>query len=155
MRFHFRTSIRPILKNHIFSIVLEAFHPLYETKISNRSLSVVYGSLTLKFFRGLWELVRTSGSTYETEFKKRMDGYRENLLPVTMLSTSPKIDSIADIQTMVPSPTSSQPPTSSRWASKSLIRRTRSAAPVDLDDAWKIQNIMLTLRISNVFPTIN
>ena len=33
-------------------------------------LSVVYGSITLKFFRGLWELVRTSGSTKETKFKK-------------------------------------------------------------------------------------
>ena len=29
-----------------------AFHPLYEAKISNRSLSVVYGSITLKFFSG-------------------------------------------------------------------------------------------------------
>ena len=28
------------------------FHPLYEPKISNRSLSVVYGSITLKFFSG-------------------------------------------------------------------------------------------------------
>ena len=28
------------------------FHPLYETKISNRPLSVVYGSITLKFFLG-------------------------------------------------------------------------------------------------------
>ena len=36
------------------------FSPLYEAKISNRSLSVVSGYITLKFFRGLWELVRTS-----------------------------------------------------------------------------------------------
>ena len=32
--------------------VSEPFHPLYEAKISNRSLSVVYGSITLKFFSG-------------------------------------------------------------------------------------------------------
>ena len=70
MRFHFRASIRPIFKNLIFSIVLEAFHPLYEAKISNRSLSVVYGYITLKFFRGLWELACTSDSTAETKLKK-------------------------------------------------------------------------------------
>ena len=70
MRFHFRASIKPIFENHVLSAVSGPFHPLYETKISNRSLSVVYGSITLNFFRGLWELVRTSGSTAETEFKK-------------------------------------------------------------------------------------
>ena len=35
-----------VAKNHIFSIILEAFHPLYEAKISNHSPSVVYGSIT-------------------------------------------------------------------------------------------------------------
>ena len=70
MRFHFRASIKPIFENHVLRAVSGPFHPLYEPKISNRSLSVVYGSITLKFFRGLWELVRTSGSTAETKFKK-------------------------------------------------------------------------------------
>ena len=70
MRFHFRASFRPIFKNNVFRAVSESFHPLYEAKISNRSLSVVYGSITLKIFRGLWELVHTSGSTAETKFKK-------------------------------------------------------------------------------------
>ena len=70
MRFYFRASIKPIFENHVFRAVLGPFHPLYETKISNRSLSVVYGSITLNFFRGLWKLVRTSGSTDETKFKR-------------------------------------------------------------------------------------
>ena len=48
MRFHFPASIKPILKNLIFSIVLEAFYPLYEAKMSN----AVYVSITLKFFSG-------------------------------------------------------------------------------------------------------
>ena len=52
MRFHFRASIKPIFENRIFFIVLEAFYPPYEAKISNRCLSVVYGSLTLNFFVG-------------------------------------------------------------------------------------------------------
>ena len=50
MRFHFRASIKPIFENLVFRAVSGPFHPLYETKISNRSLSVVYGSITLKFF---------------------------------------------------------------------------------------------------------
>ena len=70
MRFHFRASIKPFFENHVFRAVSGPFHPLYETKISNRSLSVVYGSITLKFFRGLWEPVHTSGSTDEAKFKK-------------------------------------------------------------------------------------
>ena len=70
MRFHFRASIKPIFENHFFRAVSGPFHPLYETKISNRSPSVVYGSITLKFFRGLWEPFCTSGSTDETKFKK-------------------------------------------------------------------------------------
>ena len=52
MRFHFRASIKPIFESHVFRAVSGPFHPLYETKISNRSLSVVYGSITLKFFSG-------------------------------------------------------------------------------------------------------
>ena len=52
MRFHFRASIKPFFENHVFRAVLGPFHPLHETKISNRSLSVVYGSITLKFFFG-------------------------------------------------------------------------------------------------------
>ena len=52
MCFHFRGSIKPIFENHVFRPVSEPFHPLYEAKISNRSLSVVYGSITLKFFSG-------------------------------------------------------------------------------------------------------
>ena len=52
MRFHFRASIRPIFENHVLIAVSGPFHPLYEAKISNRSLSVVYGSITLKFFSG-------------------------------------------------------------------------------------------------------
>ena len=52
MRFHFRASIKPIFENHVFRAVSGPFHPLYETKISNRWLSVVYGSITLKFFSG-------------------------------------------------------------------------------------------------------
>ena len=52
MHFHFRASIKSILKNRIFSIVLGPFHHLYEAKISNCSLSVVYGSITLNFFGG-------------------------------------------------------------------------------------------------------
>ena len=52
MRFHFRASFKPIFENHVFRGVSEPFHPLYEAKISNRSLSVVYGSITLKFFSG-------------------------------------------------------------------------------------------------------
>ena len=52
MRFHFRASIKPIFENHVFRAVSGPFHPLYETKISNRSPSVVYGSITLKFFSG-------------------------------------------------------------------------------------------------------
>ena len=52
MRFHFRASIRPIFENHVLRAVSGPFHPLYEPKISNRSLSVVYGSITLKFFSG-------------------------------------------------------------------------------------------------------
>ena len=70
MCFHFRGSIKPIFENHVFRPVSEPFHPLYEAKISNRCQSVVYGSITLKFFRGLWELVRTSGSTAKTKFQK-------------------------------------------------------------------------------------
>ena len=50
MRFHFWASIKPIFENHVLSAVSGPFHPLYETKISNRWLSVVYGSITLKFF---------------------------------------------------------------------------------------------------------
>merc|ERR1711997_302492 len=50
MRFHFRASIKPIFENHVFRAVSGPFHPLYETKISNRWPSVVYGSITLKFF---------------------------------------------------------------------------------------------------------
>ena len=72
MRFHFRASIKPIFENHVLRAVSGPLRPLYETKISNRSLSVVYGSITLKFFQGLWELVRTSGSIPETKFKKRV-----------------------------------------------------------------------------------
>ena len=49
---------------------LGAVSPLYEAQISNCSLSVVYGSITLKFFRGLLEPVCTSGSTDETKLKK-------------------------------------------------------------------------------------
>ena len=52
MCFHFRGSIKPIFENHVFRPISEPFHPLYEAKISNRSLSVVYGSITLKFFSG-------------------------------------------------------------------------------------------------------
>ena len=52
MRFHFRASFKPIFENHVFRAVSEPFHPLYEAKISNRSPSVVYGSITLKFFSG-------------------------------------------------------------------------------------------------------
>ena len=52
MCFHFRASIKPIFENHVLRAVSGPFHPLYETKISNRSLSVVYGSITLKFFSG-------------------------------------------------------------------------------------------------------
>ena len=52
MRFHFRASIKPFFENHVFRAFLGPFHPLYETKISNRSLSVVYGSITLKIFSG-------------------------------------------------------------------------------------------------------
>ena len=52
MRFHFRVSIKPIFENHVFRAVLGPFHPLYETKNSNRSPSVVYGSITLIFFGG-------------------------------------------------------------------------------------------------------
>ena len=33
MRFHFRASTKTILKNPIFSIILEPFHPLNEAKI--------------------------------------------------------------------------------------------------------------------------
>ena len=36
MRFHFRASIKPILKNGIFSIVLAPFYTLKEAKISNQ-----------------------------------------------------------------------------------------------------------------------
>ena len=55
MRFHFRASIKPIFENHVFRAVSGPFHTLYETKISNRSPSVVYGSITLKIFSGaLW-----------------------------------------------------------------------------------------------------
>ena len=50
MRLHFQASIKPIFENHVLSAVSGPFHPLYETKISNRWLSVVYGSITLKFF---------------------------------------------------------------------------------------------------------
>ena len=50
MRFHFRASIKPVFESHVFRAVSGPFHPLYETKISNRWLSVVYGSITLKFF---------------------------------------------------------------------------------------------------------
>ena len=50
MRFHFQASIKPIFENHVFRAVSGPFHPLYETKISNRWPSVVYGSITLKFF---------------------------------------------------------------------------------------------------------
>ena len=57
-------------KRALLAKVSGPFHPLYDTKSSNRSPPVVYGSITLKFFRGLWELVRTSGSTAETKFKK-------------------------------------------------------------------------------------
>ena len=52
MRFHFWASIKPIFENHVSRPVSGPFHPLYETKISNRPLSVVYGSITLKFFWG-------------------------------------------------------------------------------------------------------
>ena len=52
MRFHFRASIRPIFENHVLRAVSGPFHPLHEPKISNRSLSVVYMSITLKFFWG-------------------------------------------------------------------------------------------------------
>ena len=69
--FRVRSSIRAL---KVPFCRLAAFSPLYEAKISNRSLSVVYGSITLKFFRGLWELVRTSGSTDETNFKKTCFG---------------------------------------------------------------------------------
>ena len=72
MRFHFRANNKPNFENHVFRAVSGPFHPLYEPKISNRSLSVVYGSITLNFFPGLCELVRTSGSTAETKFKKRV-----------------------------------------------------------------------------------
>ena len=72
MHFHFWASFKPIFENHVFRALSEPFHPLYEAKISNRSLSVVYGSITLKFFRGLWELVPTSGSTAEKIFKKNV-----------------------------------------------------------------------------------
>ena len=52
MRFHFWASFKPIFDNHVFRAVSEPFHPLYEAKISNCSPSVVYGSITLKFFSG-------------------------------------------------------------------------------------------------------
>ena len=52
MCFHFRGSIKPIFENHVSRPVSEPFHPLYEAKISNPSPSVVYGSITLNFFRG-------------------------------------------------------------------------------------------------------
>ena len=52
MCFYFRGSIKPIFENHVFRAFAGPFHPLYEAKISNRSLSVVYGSITLKFFSG-------------------------------------------------------------------------------------------------------
>ena len=52
MRFHFRASNKPIFENHVFRAVSGPFHPLYETKISNRSPSVVYGSITLEIFSG-------------------------------------------------------------------------------------------------------
>ena len=71
MRFHFRASIKPIFESHVLRAVSGPFHPLYEPKISNRSLSVVYGSITLKFFGGLRELVRTSGSTDEMKFEEK------------------------------------------------------------------------------------
>ena len=41
--------------NRIFSVVFEAFYPLYEAKISNRSLFIVYGSMMLKTFWGALE----------------------------------------------------------------------------------------------------
>ena len=53
MCFHFRASIKRVFKNFIFSIVLEAFYLLYEAKISNRSLSVVYVSWHWNF-PGVW-----------------------------------------------------------------------------------------------------
>ena len=65
MRFHFRASIRPIFENHVLRAVSGPFHPLYETKISNRSPSVVYGSITLKFF---WGALGTSSHQW---FKER------------------------------------------------------------------------------------
>ena len=48
-----RSAIFWHLKRGTFGNVLEPFYPLYEAKISNRSLSVVYGSVTLIF---LWAL---------------------------------------------------------------------------------------------------
>ena len=42
----------PFLDLGARSAISEPFHPLYEAKISNRCQSVVYGSITLKFFSG-------------------------------------------------------------------------------------------------------
>ena len=50
MSFHFRASFKPIFENHVFRAVSPS--SLNEAKISNRSPSVVYGSITLKFVSG-------------------------------------------------------------------------------------------------------
>ena len=50
IRFHFRASIKPILKNSIFFIVLEPFSPLQRPKSKNGWNFFVYGSINMNFF---------------------------------------------------------------------------------------------------------
>ena len=45
-------ALLAIFESHVFRAVSGPFHPLYETKISNRWPTVVYGSIMLKKFSG-------------------------------------------------------------------------------------------------------
>ena len=88
MRFHFRASIRPILKNRIFSIVLEAFYPLYGPKTKSVVHSAKYKVIGLKICMQAHFMVVQAVQELKTNFEYIWDTLLEKGYHICKFSVS-------------------------------------------------------------------
>ena len=128
MRFHFRASIKPILENRIFSIVLAPFYPLNEAKISNQF--PVMKTLTEIF------QIFCAISVHKKAPKKTQAKVFEKMASWQYALMTRGVKSYLTATIIGPSPCSSSK--SSSWGSPETILG-RSGVPSQSWSCWKVQ----------------